>query len=108
MELAALRALQYEGTAFENALGFKERGNEMVKSKRWKDGKEFYTKALEVLHGRTRRTSKEEDYGVEEEEVHKEKGIEEACYVNRALCNLELSMLLQAWVQLSRSCVDLG
>lgn len=60
----------------------------MVKSKRWKDGKEFYTQALAVLH----KESKEDptsntDQGAE---IQEEKKIEEACYINRALCNLEL------------------
>ncbi|KAL8819354.1 MAG: hypothetical protein Q9223_002190, partial [Gallowayella weberi] len=49
VQLEALRALQYEGTRAEVALGFKERGNEMVAEKRWKDAKEFYTKGIAAL-----------------------------------------------------------
>lgn len=92
-----MRALQYEGTPAENAQGFKEQGNDMVKAKRWKDAKEFYTKGLAVLSqakkelsGVPREDGKADP--VDEEEVRKEKGLGEACYVNRALCNLGLSM----------------
>ncbi|KAL8931886.1 MAG: hypothetical protein Q9211_006666, partial [Gyalolechia sp. 1 TL-2023] len=49
IQVEALRALQYEGTRAEIAQGFKERGNEMVAEKRWKDAKEYYTKGLLAL-----------------------------------------------------------
>ena len=99
MELDALRALQYEGTPAEIAQGFKEQGNEVVKMKRWIDGKEFYSKALAILAQRKKIRSLEssDDGGdkpsfVEDDaEMRKQKEIEEACFVNRALCNLELS-----------------
>lgn len=92
-----MRALQYEGTPAENAQGFKEQGNEMVKAKRWKDAKEFYGKGLAVLLQKKKQPSSVPREGVEadpvdEQEVQKEKGLQEACYVNRALCNFELSM----------------
>ena len=97
-----MRALQYEGTRAEVAQGFKERGNEMVKEKRWKDAKEFYTQglgALSVKSHTTREASvdggKRDMKAVSEEDKEaerlSEKGVEEALYVNRALCNLELS-----------------
>ena len=90
LELEAMRALQYEGSRSEVAVGFKESGNEMVKAKRWKDGKELYTQALEVLHQESKQDPKSDtDQGAE---IQKEKKIEEACYINRALCNLELRM----------------
>ena len=100
MGLDALRALQYEGTPAEIAQGFKEQGNEVVKMKRWKDGKEFYTKALAVLAQRKKarllqapdeagqKLSVEED----DAEIGKQRELEEVCFVNRALCNLELRM----------------
>jgi len=96
VELEALRALQYEGTPAEIALDFKERGNEMVQIKRWGDGKEFYTKGIAVLtQKKTAKTNGSREGGDAdtdcEEEWRKENQIEEACYVNRALCNLELS-----------------
>ncbi|KAL8910868.1 MAG: hypothetical protein Q9172_007777, partial [Xanthocarpia lactea] len=98
IELEALRALQYEGTRAEVALGFKERGNEMVADKRWKDAKEFYTKGILAL----KKTSEQQEgqsissntgeEPAQEKEKEKERKIEEACYVNRALCNLELKL----------------
>lgn len=99
VELDALRALQYEGTPAEVAQGFKEQGNEVVKLKRWKDGKEYYTKGLAVLVQQKRKRLSEAtqtDYEPasreKEVEVRKEQELEEVCYVNRAHCNLELSM----------------
>ena len=97
-ELEALRALQYEGTPAEIAQGFKEQGNEVVKMKRWKDGKEYYSKGLAVLAQREKiRSLKSPDEAGEklsiaegEAEIGKQKELEEACYINRALCNLEL------------------
>ena len=100
VELDALRALQYEGTPAEVAQGFKEQGNEAVKMRRWKDGKEFYTKGLAVLVQRKKIRSlkppneTEEKPPIAEDEavIGKQKELEEACYINRALCNLELSI----------------
>ena len=101
VELEALRALQYEGTPAEVAQGFKEQGNEVVKMKRWIDGKEFYTKGLAVLAQRKKARLLKPSDGAEEKpsvpedeaEIGKQRELEEACFVNRALCNLELSML---------------
>ncbi len=59
----------------------------MVAEKRWKDAKEFYTKGILAL----RAPPKEGAAAVEDEaEKAKERAVEEACYTNRALCNLEL------------------
>ena len=104
VELDALRALQYEGTPAEIAQGFKEQGNEVVKMKRWKDGKEYYTKGLVVLAQRKKvrslrspeETGEKPSIAEDEAEIRKQKELEEACYVNRALCNLELSMFSQS------------
>ena len=101
VELDALRALQYEGTPAEIAQGFKEQGNDVVKMKRWKDGKEYYTKGLAVLAQRKKvqllepadEEGEKPSITEDEAEIEKQKGLEEACFVNRALCNLELSML---------------
>ena len=83
-----MRALQYEGSRSEVAMGFKENGNEMVRAKRWKEGKELYTQALGVLLQEPKQEPKSDtDQGAE---IQKEKKIEEGCYINRALCNLEL------------------
>ena len=66
----------------------------MVKEKRWKDAKEFYTQGLGALTQRA--DAAKESAGdmpaseEKEKERTEEKKIEEALYVNRALCNLEL------------------
>ncbi len=93
-----MRALQYEGTPAEIAQGFKEQGNEMAKAKRWMDGKEFYTKGIAVLCQKHKGEPEaaHEPLAVQsqadaENELRKEQELEEACFVNRALCNLELS-----------------
>jgi hypothetical protein len=98
--LQALKALAYEGTRAEIALNFKEQGNEAVKAKHFPDGREFYTKALAALRGpRIPQESTGEPGEVkvveiedEEAEAVKEASLEEACLVNRALCNLEMSI----------------
>ena len=88
--LEAIRALQYEGTRGEVALSFREQGNEAAKLKNWTDAKEFYTKAIAVLN-----VKKEDDKWEKPTDLEKEekmlKEAREACYANRALCNLELS-----------------
>ena len=91
-ELEAMRALAYEGTPAEVAQGFKERGNESFKEKGWKDAKEFYGKAIQVLlvEVRKRQESGKTETGDDAEEIKKEIGILEACLVNRAACHLEL------------------
>ncbi len=88
--LEALRALQYEGTRAEVAQGFRERGNEMAKAKLWSDGKEFYTKAIAVLADKIFQNVSDVKVVDLDEEQQKEREVEEACYINRALCNLEL------------------
>jgi hypothetical protein len=99
--LEALKALAYEGTKAEVAENFRQQGNECARAKQWTDAKEFYDKAIASLHGPRQAPDVEEgdrvmeieaDAEVDEEvEQEKEKKIEEACYVNRALCNLEKS-----------------
>jgi hypothetical protein len=89
--LEAIKVLQYEGTRSEVIQNFKDQGNEMVQSKRWKDAKEFYTKGISVLSSKTPENwDKPTDY---EQEISKLRLLEEQIYVNRALCNLELSMI---------------
>ena len=65
----------------------------MVKAKMWRDAKEFYTKGIAVLtaKGADDKWEKGED---PELEATKEKALQEQIYVNRALCNLELSSLV--------------
>ncbi|KAF1916219.1 TPR repeat protein-like protein [Ampelomyces quisqualis] len=94
--LEALRALAYEGTRAEIAENFRQQGNDCARTKQWTDAKEFYDKALAALRGPQNNPDPDaEGPGVieveldEAEEARKEKAIEEACHVNRALCNLE-------------------
>ena len=62
----------------------------MAKAKKWADGKELYSKGLAALG-----VERKEGEANGEAEDRKEVEIEEACYINRALCNLELSMFLE-------------
>ncbi|PVI00519.1 TPR repeat protein-like protein [Periconia macrospinosa] len=101
--LEALKALAYEGTRYEIAENFRQQGNECAREKQWNDAKEFYSKAIAALKAPPKEPDPEDEIeeGVrvmeigdepeldEEEERRKEAGVEEACYVNRALCNLE-------------------
>jgi len=97
VELEGLRQLAYEGTRAEVAANFREQGNDHAKLKNWPDAKEFYTRALAALHAPPKPPEDgPPDVDVVQvdaaEEAAKERAIEEACYINRALCNLELSM----------------
>ncbi|EXJ67620.1 uncharacterized protein A1O5_08966 [Cladophialophora psammophila CBS 110553] len=86
--LEAIKALQHEGTKADVAQGFKERGNEMVAEKKWKDAKEFYTKGIAVLAD-----NDEERWDKAEDQTAEEKLrvlLNEQLHVNRARCNLEL------------------
>ncbi|KAF9248473.1 hypothetical protein DTO006G1_7854 [Penicillium roqueforti] len=85
--LDALQALQNEGTRGEVANSFKGQGNEAVQGLKWIDAKEFYTKALAVINAKEDKWEAPED---PEEEAALLRKLEEASYINRALCNLEL------------------
>ncbi|GAB1216649.1 hypothetical protein ATERTT37_005866 [Aspergillus terreus] len=85
--LDAIQALQNEGTRGDVAQNFREQGNEAAKEKRWADAKEFYTKAIAVLLAKEDKWDKPED---QKEEDKLRRQVEEAAYINRALCNLEL------------------
>ncbi|KAF2012345.1 TPR repeat protein-like protein [Aaosphaeria arxii CBS 175.79] len=95
IHLEALKALAYEGTKAEVAENFRQQGNECARAKQWTDAKEFYDKAIAALKAPPQEPDPEDEPQIyeievdEEEEAKKEKQIEEACYVNRALCNLE-------------------
>ena len=96
--LEAIKALQYEGTKAEVAQGFKERGNEMVAEKKWRDAKEFYTKGIAVLENKT----EEGKWNIAEDPESEQRQrtiLEEQLHVNRALCNLELSKFSIYWYE---------
>ncbi|VUC23115.1 unnamed protein product [Clonostachys rosea] len=103
-DVAALQALAYEGSALENASGFKERGNECFKVRGFVDAKEFYTKGILILAAEERKRAKgevtrnpegEED---SEEEIKEQKKMLEAMYGNRAACHLELKNYRSCWI----------
>ncbi|KAE8351201.1 hypothetical protein BDV28DRAFT_24566 [Aspergillus coremiiformis] len=85
--LDALQALQNEGTRGDVAQSFREQGNEAAREKRWIDAKEFYTKAVAVIMAKEDKWEKPEDLAEEKKLLRQ---VEEASYINRALCNLEL------------------
>ena len=96
VELEALKALAHEGTRAEIAQNFREQGTELVRTeKRYHEAREFYTQALQALKAPPLPPDPEQGPKVleidEEAEARKERSIEEACLVNRALCNLEMS-----------------
>lgn len=88
--MEAIRAIQNEGTRAEVAQNFREQGNESAKAKLWRDGKEFYTKGIAVVNAKEDKWDKPKDVNEEQRMVRQ---VGEACYINRALCNLELSMI---------------
>lgn len=100
IELEALKALAYEGTRAEIAQNFREQGTELIRTeKRYREAREYYTKALKALHDPLPPPDPEQGPPVieidEEAEALKERSIEEVCLVNRALCNLEMSITAQ-------------
>ena len=86
--------MQNEGTRGDVAQNFREQGNEAAKEKRWGDPKEFYSKAIAVVQTKVDKWDKPEN---PEEEKTLLRQVEEAAFINRALCNLELSMSLDRW-----------
>ncbi|RMY95772.1 hypothetical protein D0861_00576 [Hortaea werneckii] len=100
-QIQALKAIAYEGTRAEIAQNFRNQGNECVKFKQYPDAREFYSKAIQALKGPIQPQEPDDDDELpeqrvieidEEAEEKKERSIEEACYANRALCNLEMSI----------------
>ncbi|KAF2670981.1 TPR repeat protein-like protein [Microthyrium microscopicum] len=89
-ELEAFRALAFEGSRAEVASNFREQGNEAARARQWLDAREFYTKALATLKGPETAEKRVVEEGEEEEVEIDERAVEEACWVNRALCQLEL------------------
>ncbi|KAB8069385.1 hypothetical protein BDV29DRAFT_161468 [Aspergillus leporis] len=85
--LDALIAMQNEGTRGDVAQNFREQGNEAAREKRWIDAKDFYTRAISVIFAKVDKWEKPEDPDKEKKLLRQ---VEEASYINRALCNLEL------------------
>lgn len=93
-DVAALQALAYDGTSLENAVNFKEQGNECFREKRWADAKEFYGKGVLIVVAEDRRRAKGDPPAEPEtdtpDEIRQQHAILEQLYVNRAACHLEL------------------
>lgn len=93
--LDAMKALAYDGSRVEVAENFREQGNDCARAKQWQDAKEFYGKAIQSMKAPQKMKDDapgEVEYQVDEEtDAKKERVIEEASYVNRALCHLEKS-----------------
>ncbi|CAL9731265.1 hsp70/Hsp90 co-chaperone Cns1p [Monosporozyma unispora] len=70
VELEALKALAYEGEPYEVAGNFKNQGNDLYKTKKYKDARALYTKGIDVKCDDAK--------------------INEALFSNRAACELEL------------------
>ncbi len=92
--LEAIKALVYEGTRAEVADNFRVQGNDCVKTKQWREARDSYTKALAALKGPQQPLPADAEVVKidEEAEEKQERTLEEACYANRALCNLEMSI----------------
>ncbi|KAK0248542.1 hypothetical protein B0A54_11222 [Friedmanniomyces endolithicus] len=90
--LEAIKALVYEGTRAEVADNFRVQGNDCVKTKQWREARDSYTKALAALKGPQQAPPADAEIVEidEEAEEKQERTLEEACYANRALCNLEM------------------
>ncbi|TKA61590.1 hypothetical protein B0A55_11923 [Friedmanniomyces simplex] len=90
--LEAIKALVYEGTRAEVADNFRVQGNECVKTKQWREARDSYTKAIAALKGPKQPLPADAEVVEidEEAEEKQERTLEEACYANRALCNLEM------------------
>lgn len=96
-QLAALRALAYDGTRADIAANFKDQGNDCVRQRKWPDAREFYGKAIAAVRDPDLpRFEDDPDAKVVDLDdaaaAANERALEEACLANRALCNLEMSI----------------
>ncbi|TQV98821.1 Tetratricopeptide repeat-containing [Cordyceps javanica] len=103
-DIAALQALDYEGTALENSADFKERGNECFKVRGYADAREFYTKGVLLLAAGERarargETTRDPDGAADgPDEVAAQRAMLASLYLNRAACNLELDNYRSVWL----------
>ena len=103
-DIAALQAINYEGSALDNAAGFKERGNECFKVRGYVDAREFYEQGVHVLAIEERKrangqiTTNPEGIEDSEEEIAAQREMLESMYANRAACNLELDNYRACWL----------
>ncbi|KAM3521524.1 hypothetical protein NHJ13051_006173 [Beauveria bassiana] len=103
-DIAALQALDYEGSALENSADFKERGNECFKVRGYTDAREFYTKGVVLLAAEERargrgEVTKSPDGVVDgPDEIAAQRAMLASLYLNRAACNLELDNHRSVWL----------
>ncbi|EGX92913.1 tetratricopeptide repeat domain-containing protein [Cordyceps militaris CM01] len=90
-DIAALQALDYEGSALENSAGFKERGNECFKVRGYADAREFYAKGVALLAAEERKracgeTTRNPDDGVADSpaDVAAQRALLASLHLNRA------------------------
>lgn len=113
----ALQALAFEGTPLENALSFKDQGNELFVAKRHADAREFYGKVVALLapleakrqrgevttHVERAEDEREVEVEDDEDEIRGQKAALEAAYVNRAACELEMRNYRACWLDCGRA-----
>ncbi|OAA61393.1 Tetratricopeptide-like helical [Cordyceps fumosorosea ARSEF 2679] len=104
-DIAALQALDYEGSPLENASDFKERGNERFRARGGlPDAREFYTRGVLLLTAEERKrargevTRNPEGEADSEDEVAAQRATLAALHVNRAACQLGLENYRAAWL----------
>ncbi|KAJ4164646.1 hypothetical protein LMH87_006309 [Akanthomyces muscarius] len=103
-DIAALQALDYEGSALENSADFKERGNECFKVRGYIDAREFYAKGVAVLAAEERKraagevTKNPEGVVDSADEIAAQRAMLASLHSNRAACNLELDNYRAAWL----------
>lgn len=93
--------MQNEGTRGDVAQNFREQGNEAAREKRWIDAKEFYSKAIAVVQAKVDKWEKPENVNEEQSLLRQ---VEEASFINRALCNLELSTFPTVMLRWRKAC----
>ncbi|KAK2606092.1 HSP70/90 co-chaperone [Conoideocrella luteorostrata] len=102
-DIAALQALNYEGTPLENGIDFKMRGNDCFKVRGYVDAREFYSKGIQILFLEERKRARGEvttsPEGVEDsaEEIASQRDVLGTLYMNRAACHLELDNYRSCW-----------
>lgn len=109
-DIAALQALDYEGSALENSAGFKERGNECFKVRGYADAREFYAKGVALLAAEERKracgeTTRNPDDGVADSpaDVAAQRALLASLHLNRAACHLALDNCRSAWLDCAAS-----
>ncbi|KAK0255050.1 HSP70/90 co-chaperone [Friedmanniomyces endolithicus] len=116
--LEAIKALVYEGTRAEVADNFRVQGNDCVKTKQWREARDYYSKALAAVKGPQHPLPPDAKVVEidEEAEEKQERTLEEACYANQnyGSCNRDCAAALRmnprndkAWYRAASACLAL-